>query len=75
MTERAFPCQFNSGVFSEGMSLRDYLASRALQGLVTNGELPMDKGQVALVAYEYADAMIKIRSEWQKVKFEAQEEK
>lgn len=75
MTERAFPYQFNSGVFSEGISLRDYLASRALQGLVTHGQLPSDKNRVAQVAYDYADAMIKIRSEWREVEFEREKRK
>jgi len=41
-----------------GMSLRAWLAGKALQGLITNGKIPADKMQVAISARDYADCMI-----------------
>lgn len=61
----AFPCQemretaFSGQSFIEhysGMTLRDYFAAAALQGLCARGER-----DVALKAYYYADAMLKER--------------
>ena len=43
---------------SRGMDLRDYFAGQALQGLITNGEIPTSKLEVAACAVEYADALI-----------------
>lgn len=52
-----------------GMSLRDYFAAQALQGLLADhvqrivhcGELPIDFKTAAKLAYEYADAMLAAR--------------
>lgn len=45
-----------------GMTLRDYMAAKAMQGLISiNGETPHD--YVAIDAYSYADAMLKAREE------------
>lgn len=50
----AFPVSFSN----PGMTLRDYFAAKAMQGLVTNGRVPAEKSAVAKVAYQYADAML-----------------
>lgn len=60
----AFPV--GSSTTGQGMSLRDYFAGRALQGLMagrgTNPEGFADiKAYVAAVAYRYADAMLEAR--------------
>jgi hypothetical protein len=57
----AFPYD-NTVTARSGMTLRDYFASKALQGLVTNGKVPTDKHVVARVSYEYADAMLLARN-------------
>ena len=65
-------------VVSEGMTLRDYFAAAALQGLLSNPKL-LSKGSVKLTdaqrletsknksrrAYEYADAMLAEREKGQ----------
>jgi hypothetical protein len=58
MTERidggpAFPPNPND---AEGMSLRDWFAGMAMQGLLAN--CGADSEQIAKKAYEYADAML-----------------
>ena len=55
----AFPCDGLTG----GMSLRDYFAAKAMQGLVTSTQ-EMTHVTVDLLAsesYVYADAMLKAR--------------
>ena len=46
-----------------GMSLRDYFAARAMQGMFASGNLPrsIENDEVAEVAYRMADAMMKAR--------------
>jgi len=57
-----------------GMSLRDYFAAAALQGLLANTNLDKELGEevtnaeemqiaFAILAYVHADAMLKARSE------------
>ena len=51
---------------SRGMTLRDYFAGKAMQGLITikcARDLPGDesRARVALIAYKLADAMLKAR--------------
>jgi hypothetical protein len=65
MTEDEFVKQFPafpSGQYKLGMTLRDYFAAKAMQGMVTD---PSWQGgtckTVASVAYEMADAMLKAR--------------
>jgi hypothetical protein len=43
------------------MTLRDYFAAAALQGLLASFESIGTRDAYALVAYEYADAMLKAR--------------
>lgn len=67
----AFPGE-NSSAISPGMSLRDYFAAAALQGILAGGfanTIPHDDisggSQAAGFAYLYADAMLAERSERQ----------
>jgi hypothetical protein len=54
----AFPSAFTGQ--DEGMSLRDYFAAKAMQGLISADQMtPHD--YVANDAYGYADAMLKAR--------------
>lgn len=46
----------------EGMSLRDYFAAKAMQGVLVNGYFDRFES-VALDAYALADAMLKAREE------------
>ena len=55
----AFPTAMNQ---TEGMSLRDYFAAKAMQGLM-DAAMPMP--EIAQAAYEMADAMLKARNEQQ----------
>jgi hypothetical protein len=49
----------------EGMTLRDYFAAKAMQGLLSNSETNRAWGvnENAKYAYEQADAMLKARGE------------
>ena len=48
-----------------GMSIRDYFAAKAMQGIISDASLPhsskKDWGLVSCSAYEFADAMLKAR--------------
>jgi hypothetical protein len=68
----AFPSSVvvtDAGISYEGMSLRDYFASSAMQGLLAsptdpwNTEGPITNKQIAKLAYHIADAMLKERDE------------
>lgn len=73
--EPAFPCAFNfSGEANQtGMSLRDYFAAAALNGLFASaieatkagGTNFMDESSIAANAYAFADAMLAERSKQQ----------
>lgn len=63
-------CSKYDGVLQEGMTLRDYFANSAMQGLISNpaqiqtlmGNNPLPvPSVVAKFAYETADAMLKQR--------------
>ncbi len=62
----AFPTQtYEGGGDDDGMSLRDYFAAAALQGILAaySGEglkLPAES-EAAVDAYDYADAMLEAR--------------
>ena len=61
----AFPTTQENGCNSgePGMTLRDYFAAKAMQGLI-GGDWPTAKSeqnQLALLAYSLADAMLKAR--------------
>lgn len=46
---------------TQGMSLRDYFAAKAMQALITR--IPMSGGEKARDAYAIADAMLKARKQ------------
>ena len=46
-----------------GLDLRDYFAAQAMQSLISNGDLEIDRGAVARIAYLMADAMLVVRQE------------
>jgi hypothetical protein len=57
----AFPALY-AGNGTEGMTLRDYFAAKAMQGLLASEfDAPSDK--FAAKAYALADAMLKAREE------------
>jgi hypothetical protein len=55
----AFPVALHN---IDGMTLRDYFAAKALQGLLTNPDRQGDAYDLALYAYSYADVMLVARS-------------
>jgi len=70
----AFPStQYCNGVspsgHSEGMTLRDYFAAKAMQGLLSSPRVPLGGKEdvtdllIAKLAYVTADAMLKAREE------------
>jgi hypothetical protein len=55
----AFPVPgLHRGDYNNGMTLRDYFAAKAMQGLM-DAAMPMP--EIAGAAYEMADAMLKAR--------------
>lgn len=58
----AFPCETRYVKYNPGMSLRDYFAAKAIQGMLAHGE-HAEGGWKRLVAaaYSYADAMLEER--------------
>jgi len=58
MTKNTDPQAFPSNQNSNGMSLRDYFAAKAMQGLLAGGATTE---QVLKYSYQYADAMLKAR--------------
>ena len=61
MKTTAFPQQFNGTTEPSlsGMTLRDYFAAKAMQGMITRRVL--NGHEDALIAYGMADAMMKAR--------------
>lgn len=66
--ESAFPVKMDMGDGSRiegmGMSLRDYLAAKAMQGLLSDpnaGMLDDDMNHWAALSYKMADAMLRAR--------------
>jgi type IV secretory pathway TraG/TraD family ATPase VirD4 len=64
MNELAFP-RDNSLPDQSGMTLRDYFAAKAMQGMFASqgNMLVVTKEYLAKTSYEYADAMMKARTE------------
>jgi hypothetical protein len=61
----AFPAPATNATFaSSGMTLRDYFAAKAMQGLLASGIEcgPDDVASVVASAYILADAMLKART-------------
>jgi hypothetical protein len=59
----AFPMISAQGEYSqEGMTLRDYFANSAMQGILSNNELKsLNPNYYVETAYQIADAMLKQR--------------
>jgi uncharacterized protein CbrC (UPF0167 family) len=60
----AFPqYKYHPDPFSHGMTLRDYFAAKAMQGMFASqgNMLAVTKEYLAETSYEYADAMMKAR--------------
>lgn len=49
----------NSQINNQGLTVRDYFATHAMEGMVT--DVVVDAQQIARMAYELADAMMKER--------------
>ena len=62
MTDRAFPSTFHNGCGEpeKGMTLRDYFAAKAMQGILFEC---LESQNTAKFAYELADAMLKAREQ------------
>lgn len=62
----AFPCLERGGSGLEltdaGMTLRDYFAAKAMQGLLSDPNIKASANEFAAQAYALADAMLKARS-------------
>ena len=64
MNQPAFPCHGSMGeVTNDGMTLRDYFAAKAMQGISTNLATLREPNWLAMAedAYKMADAMMKAR--------------
>ena len=46
---------------SQGMTLRDYFAAKAMHGIIAGIDPQMNYEEIATRAYQYADAMIEVR--------------
>ena len=57
----AFPADASTNVFSRGMTLRDYFAGLALEGILTNDLGCGDEHYYAQFAYKLAGAMLEAR--------------
>lgn len=67
-TSHQEPCDYNGHnnsqktVIDQGMSLRDYFAAKAMQGICASGpSLEWSNDRLAAEAYTLADAMLKAR--------------
>jgi len=57
----AFPTGSGITPYFQGMTLRDYFAAKAMQGLISIADLDMHEDDYARLAYQQADAMLKAR--------------
>lgn len=56
----AFPTPLHN-IRNDGMTLRDYFAAMAMQGIFANENFPGDITQAPEIAYVFADLMLKAR--------------
>jgi hypothetical protein len=64
MKQSAFPISGSQYRHTEGMTLRDYFAAKAMQAIITNHKLEdCDDFVIAANAYQLADFMLKARGE------------
>jgi capsule polysaccharide modification protein KpsS len=64
---RAFPLTYTDSFSGEevsnyGMTLRDYFAAKAMQAIVNDPETQMSYEEIAIRAFEYAEAMLAVRN-------------
>lgn len=59
----AFPISGSQYRHTEGMTLRDYFAAKALQGLLSNRNAEAAIDEFAVKSYRMADAMLKAREQ------------
>lgn len=57
----AFPVSIDKQVLDDGMTLRDYFAAKAMQGLLA-GTTTSDGGKIVRDAFAMADGMLKART-------------
>ena len=62
---QAFPISGSQYQHTKGMTLRDYFAAQAMQGIIQYGPWSdeQDMRQIAVCAYLQADAMLKAREQ------------
>jgi len=60
--QSAFPVVVD-GYIQDGMTLRDYFAAKAMQGLITDEYWARSSVETAKKAYRFADEMIKARGD------------
>lgn len=60
-TETEYGADFTRSLSTGGMTLRDYFAAAALQGMLSDSEFDVGCSATAELAYGYADAMLKAR--------------
>ena len=58
---QAFPCRVSHHSYQSGMSLRDYFAAKAMQGILASPTDGMTYVEIAENSYRMADAMLKER--------------
>jgi len=59
----AFPSHGSMGeVTHEGMTLRDYFAAKAMQGILADSDVDLPEDILSQSAYRVADAMLKARN-------------
>lgn len=57
-TEFAFPKGQSDYGENRGMTLRDYFAAKAMQGMLSDPTVACDGVRLARIAYSHADAML-----------------
>ena len=62
MNQSAFPISGSQYRHTEGMTLRDYFAAKAMHGIISDPDTQMSYQEIAIRAYEYADAMMNVRT-------------
>ena len=60
--EQAFPCDRRNDWMNPGMTLRDYFAAKAMQGMMDSAiSVAIPMSEIAAGSYQMADAMLKAR--------------
>ena len=60
---QAFPTHPDGALIHDGMTLRDYFAAKAMQGICASGPAhEWSNSRLAAEAYDLADAMLKARN-------------